>query len=105
MDKILLVDDVKLLLEKKKGLLASSRVHILTASDGHEALAIARKESPKLIVMDNNLSNMDGISCCRVIKTDPHLSHIPVVMLANFVQLAAAEGHSSELADDWIPNR
>jgi CheY-like chemotaxis protein len=102
MDKILLVDDVNLLREKKKGLLSSSRVHILTASDGHEALAVARKELPNLIVMDNHLPAMDGVSCCQAIKTDPHLKHIPVVILTNAVQPSDSERCSATAANDWI---
>ena len=102
MDKILLVDDVKQLREKKKGLLAASPVHILTANDGHEALAVARQELPNLIVMDNHLPGMDGVSCCRVIKTDPHLKHIPVVILTNAVKPADYEGQGATAANDWI---
>jgi CheY-like chemotaxis protein len=83
MDKILLVDDVKLLLEIQKGLLSSSRVKIFTAADGHEALAVTRNELPNLIVMDNHMPKMDGVTCCREIKADPQLQHIPVIMLSN----------------------
>jgi two-component system, OmpR family, alkaline phosphatase synthesis response regulator PhoP len=103
MDKILLVDDVKPHRETKKGLLASSLVHILTASDGHEALAVAHKELPNLIVIDNHLPGMDCAGCCRAIKTDPHLMHIPVVILSNAVKPADFDGCGATAADDWIP--
>lgn len=85
MDKILLVDDVRLLLELQKRFLASSPVQILTAHDGLEALEVARRELPQLIVMDKYMPNMDGLSCCREIKGDPDLRHIPVVMVSNAV--------------------
>lgn len=88
MDKILLVDDVKLLLEIQKGILASSKVQILTANDGLEALALTRKELPQLIVMDHQMPNMDGVTCCRQLKADPLLRHIPVIMLTNTVNPA-----------------
>jgi len=102
MDKILLVDDVKLLREKKKGLLAPSPVHILTASDGHEALAVAHKELPNLIVMDNDLPATDCVGCCRAIKSDPHLQHIPVVILTNAAKPSDFEGCSATAAIDWL---
>jgi CheY-like chemotaxis protein len=80
MKKILLVDDVRLLLEIQKKFLSDSNVKILTASDGVEALEIARVERPDLIVMDKFMPNMDGITCCKAIKADPTIAHIPVVM-------------------------
>lgn len=91
MDKILLVDDVKLLLELQKRFLASSPVQIFTAHDGFEALEVARRELPQLIVMDKYMPNMDGISCCREIKGDPDLGHIPVIMVSNAVHADEVE--------------
>jgi len=102
MDKILLVDDIKQHREKKKGILATSRLHVLTASDGHEALAVARKELPSLIVMDHYLPNMDGVACCREIKADPHLKHIPVIMLTSSVKPADFEGYLAAGASDCL---
>lgn len=83
MKKILLVDDVKLLLEIQKKILANSQVHILTANDGVEALDTARRERPDLIIMDNYMPNMDGLTCCRALKQDPLLAGIPVIMSTN----------------------
>jgi len=83
MHKILLVDDVKLLLEMQKKYLASSMVNILTAGDGAEALDVAHREFPDLIVMDRYMPRMDGIACCNAIKGDPKLRHIPVIMVSN----------------------
>jgi len=102
MDKILLVDDLKQLREKKKGILASSRLHVLIASDGHEALAVARRELPNLIVMDHYLPNMDGVTCCREIKADPQLRHIPVIMMTNSVKSADFEGYLAAGANDCL---
>ena len=83
MKKILLVDDVKLLLEIQKKFLASSHVQILTANNGAEALETARRERPDLIIMDKYMPNIDGLTCCRRIKEDPSLSHIPIIMATN----------------------
>lgn len=79
--KVLLVDDVKLLLELEKSFLKHSSVKILTASNGEEALKVAREERPDLIYMDLNMPVMDGNSCCAIIKADPELSSIPVIMV------------------------
>jgi CheY-like chemotaxis protein len=102
MDKILLVDDVKLLREIQKGLLATSPVQILTASNGLEALSIVRNEMPSVIVMDNHMPHMDGVTCCREIKTDPLLRHIPVVMVTNAVKHSDREEYLAAGASDWL---
>lgn len=83
MKKILLVDDVKLLIEIQKKFLDSSYVNILTANDGAEALEAARRERPDLIIMDKYMPVMDGLTCCRQLKGDPALAHIPVIMSTN----------------------
>lgn len=101
MNKILLVDDVRLLLELQKKFLASSRVEIFTASDGAEALEVARKELPQLIVLDKYMPVMDGVTCCRELKTDPVLKHIPIIMVSNAtqsVEMAGCHGFDAYLA-------
>lgn len=102
MDKILLVDDVKLLREIQKGFLASSLVDILTAGDGHEALEVARKSRPDLIVMDKFMPGMDGVTCCREIRRDPLLKDIPVIMLTNAAQPADAEEYRAAGFNDCL---
>jgi len=83
MKKILLVDDVKLLLEIQKKFLATSYVEVLTANDGAEAFEVARRERPDLIIMDKYMPNMDGLTCCKMLKDNPALAHIPVIMATN----------------------
>jgi uncharacterized protein (TIGR02266 family) len=79
--KILLVDDTKLVLELAKSMLKLSPVEILTAGDGVEALEVVRKELPDMIFMDINMPRMGGIECCSILKADPFLCSIPIVML------------------------
>ncbi|WP_224984795.1 response regulator [Geomonas agri] len=79
--KIMLVDDTKLILELEKSFLKVSHVDVITAGDGVEALELVRKDPPDLVFMDVNMPLMDGITCCRLLKSDPFLAAIPVVML------------------------
>jgi CheY-like chemotaxis protein len=67
----------------EKGLLKPSKVQIVTAHNGVEALEMARRESPDLIVMDLHMPKMDGITCCTELKKDPSLSRIPVIIITN----------------------
>ena len=78
---VLLVDDVKLLLELEKSFLKHSSVRILTAIDGAEALGVIRRERPDLVYMDLNMPRMDGKLCCAAIKADPELCRTPVIMV------------------------
>lgn len=79
--KILLVDDVSLILEIEKSFLRNSPVRIFTAHNGEEALEIVKNDRPDLIFMDLNMPKMDGAACCATIKADDQLCSIPVVMV------------------------
>lgn len=81
--KILLVDDVKVLLEVQKEFLRPSPVQILMARNGAEALELVRKEKPDLVVMDVEMPVMDGIACCAAIKGDAGLRQTPVILLSD----------------------
>ena len=79
--KVLLVDDVHLLLELEKAFLKGLPVDVLTARNGAEALEIAQREYPDLIYLDLNMPIMDGPTCCRALKADPRTKGIPVIMV------------------------
>lgn len=54
---------------------------IFEAIDGLEAVAMAKKYLPNLILMDIALPNMDGIEAFKLIRNDVHLQHIPILAL------------------------
>ena len=64
---------------RKKILIADYLV--LDAGDGDEAVSLARRHSPDLILVDILMPNTDGYTACRTIKQDPLTRGIPVVML------------------------
>ncbi len=79
--KVLLVDDVHLIIELEKAFLKGLPVDILVARDGEQALEIVQRETPDLIYMDLNMPVMDGPTCCRILKSAPATSGIPVIMV------------------------
>ena len=79
--KVLLVDDVHLILELEKAFLKGLPVDIFVAHNGKEALELARRELPDLIYLDLNMPVMDGPTCCRALKSDPATMGIPVIMV------------------------
>ena len=54
---------------------------VLEATDGDEAVGIARGEKPALILMDLMMPAMDGYTACSAIKADPEIKVIPVIIL------------------------
>jgi CheY-like chemotaxis protein len=54
---------------------------ILEATDGAQAITMAAKHTPHLILMDIELPGVDGIEAYRTIKKNEKLSHIPIIAL------------------------
>ncbi len=81
MRKILVIDDDRISLEKLKAILKGEGYQILTASDGEEGLKITREERPDLIILDVLLPRLDEFRFCEILKSDPLLKDIPIMML------------------------
>lgn len=79
--KILLVDDVDFFIDVERRFLAQTPAAILIARSGREALDVALREAPALVYLDVHMPEMDGIGCLRLLKGDPRLRLIPVVMV------------------------
>ena len=75
---ILVVDDDKKIVDLVSLYLRREGFAILAASDGHEALEMARRQQPDLIVLDLLLPGLDGIDVCRLLRAD---SRVPIIML------------------------
>ena len=54
---------------------------ITTCANGKEALSLALKETPDLIISDIMMPEMDGITLCRKIKQNVNINHVPVILL------------------------
>ena len=77
---ILLVDDEVDILEYVEDVL-NEKYHVLTASNGREALDILSKEIIQLVISDVMMPEMDGYELCEKIKSNLEFSHIPVILL------------------------
>ena len=80
--KILIVDDTALFRELE-ALFLSSAGTVLGASSGAEALEIARREHPDVLVADLDMPDMDGETLCRAIKADRDLHRTPVILVTS----------------------
>lgn len=82
-NKILFVDDLQYFLKVENSFLTRDSCSVLKAVNGEEALYVIRKEGPDVIIMDLEMPVMGGDECCRIIKSNPELKNIPVIMVAN----------------------
>ena len=81
-DKILLVDDNPTNLQVLLQTLNGRGYKLLIAKDGENALRIAHKARPALILLDIMMPGIDGYEVCRRLKTDPDVSDITVIFLS-----------------------
>lgn len=81
---ILIVEDNELNMKLFRDLLEAQGYGILQTRDGMQALELARKERPDLIVMDIQLPQVSGLEVTKWIKADDDLKHIPVVAVTAF---------------------
>lgn len=100
--KILMVEDDKLLRDLANKKLRLAGYAVTLASDGTEALTLARREHPHLILLDIILPGVDGFEILRTLKTDPQLKDIPVIMLSNLGQESDIKRGLSLGAADYL---
>lgn len=87
LNKILLVDDNEDMLETLKHLFTLYEFDVVLARNGKEALEIANKEVPHLIVLDALMPVMNGFEACKQLKAAKKTKEIPVVFLsANYTE-------------------
>ena len=79
--KILIVDDDVRVREDLKLPLLMRGYKVFEATNGQEALAIAREEKPQVILQDILISKLDGFRVSRLIKFDNRLQHIVIVAI------------------------
>jgi two-component system alkaline phosphatase synthesis response regulator PhoP len=100
--KILLVDDTDTILLFLKTLLTGQNFEFLTAKNGAEAVEKARRERPDLVLLDIFMPVMDGIEACRVMKGDPELKDIPVVIVTARSEAENVERCLDAGCDDYV---
>lgn len=103
LSKILFVDDdPDILTIAKYSLEPMTGIVIQMAHTGKEALAVARKEKPDLIILDVMMPEMDGIEVFEALKADAVLSEIPVVFITAKVQEGELNSYFSRGVFDVI---
>ena len=84
--RLLVVDDDPALRESLEELLRLQGYRVLTAADGVEGLRAVHDESPDLIILDVAMPGLDGFSVATLIKKDPTLNQIPIVLYSGCLE-------------------
>jgi CheY-like chemotaxis protein len=79
--KILVVDDESDILKILTIRLSKAGYNLIMAHNGQEAIDLARKEAPDLILMDCQMPVLDGLEACKQIKADSRLHCIPLILM------------------------
>ncbi|HJU20652.1 MAG TPA: response regulator [Stellaceae bacterium] len=93
--KILIVEDNELNMKLFNDLLEAQGYYTLQSKSGREALALARRHRPDLILMDIQLPEVSGLQVTKWIKDDDDLRAIPVVAITAF----AMKGDEQKIRD------
>lgn len=100
--KVLLVDDEPDILEIVGYNLSAGGYQVFTATNGLEAIEVAKKELPSLIILDVMMPKMDGVEACEQIRKIPELSNTIITFLTarseDYSQVAGFDAG----ADDYI---
>lgn len=100
--KILLVDDEPDILEIVSYNLSAEGYEVITAKNGADGVAKAKKKQPHLIILDVMMPEMDGIEACEIMRKSPGLEHTIITFLTargeDYSQVAGFDAG----ADDYI---
>jgi two-component system alkaline phosphatase synthesis response regulator PhoP len=80
-EKILIVEDEKDITKMLEYNLKKEGFRVLSAGDGEDALDLATREHPDLVILDLMLPGMDGLEVCKELKKETKTAPIPIIML------------------------
>jgi len=87
-NKVLVVDDSPSELSNIKNIISDTGVVVFSATNGKEALELARSEKPDIIFMDIIMPDMDGYEATRRLSNDNATKNIPIIFVSSKSQKA-----------------
>ncbi len=83
MKKILLIEDDAAILEMYRDKFTFAKFDVQTATEGQEGIEKMRKFLPDIVLLDLIMPKMTGFEVLEIIKNDPILNKIPILVLTN----------------------
>jgi CheY-like chemotaxis protein len=100
--RILLVEDDRFLRKAAEVRLRRAGYTVVTAADGEEAIATAKAMRPDLVLLDLIMPRMQGFEVLRVLRTEPNMDGVPIVVLTNLSQDADRERAMTQGANGYL---
>jgi len=101
-EKILIVEDEKDIIKMLEYNLKKEGFKVIDARDGEDALDLAVRQYPDIILLDLMLPGMDGLEVCRALKKEAKTASIPIIMLTAKSQESDKVVGLELGADDYI---
>jgi DNA-binding response OmpR family regulator len=110
MAKILIAEDERDIRDLVAFTLRFAGHEVFSASNGEEAVEMAPKVNPDLVLMDVRMPRMTGYEACKIMKASPDLKDIPVVFLSakgqeNEIQQGLEVGAEEYLLKPFAPDQ
>jgi DNA-binding response OmpR family regulator len=99
-EKVLVVDDEEQIRELLREFLIGAGYEVLVAANGEEAIEVAQRERPHLILLDIRMPELDGVETCVRLKTHDKTHSIPVIIATAFDDTLAEALDAG--ADDFV---
>jgi DNA-binding response OmpR family regulator len=100
--RILVVDDEQGMVWAIRHSLSDEGYDVLSAYDGLEALGVARRHQPDLMILDIIMPRLDGLQVCREVRRDPMLGAVPILLLTGCGDTDDVVTGLDEGADDYL---
>ncbi len=100
--RVLVVDDIAANVKLLDARLSAEYFDVITAMNGHDALAICERAECDVVLLDVMMPGLDGFEVCRQLKSNPVTHHIPVVMVTALDQPADRVRGLDAGADDFL---
>jgi two-component system alkaline phosphatase synthesis response regulator PhoP len=100
--RVLVVDDDREVVRLMRAYLERAGFAVLVAYNGESAIHNLRREKPDLLLLDLMLPDRDGWDITRIVRADPTLAHIPIIMLTARVDINDRIVGLEIGADDYV---
>ena len=101
-ERIFIIEDEQTLANNLADKLRAEGYVVMVSHDGEAGWEMIRSDNPDLIVLDIMLPGLDGLSLCRMIRNEPKVNHVPIIILtARGTEVDKIVGLESG-ADDYI---
>jgi CheY-like chemotaxis protein len=106
---ILIIDDDDAMADVLGQRLGRQGYDVLVAASGEEGLALARKQTPSLVLLDLRLPDVDGFNVCQELADSPETCTIPVIILSgmerpDIIRRSRAAGCQYYVRKPYDPN-